>query len=226
MPGFALTHRSYPARSGQRPHPAVILLHGLGSNELDLLNLAPSLDPRIFVISVRAPFDYQWGGYMWYDLEQHGGALGGESINTSLELLRRFLDEAVNTYPIDPSALFAGGFSMGAAMAGAIALLEPDRVAGAIMASGYLPPDPMHEYRSQEAAGRPFFQAHGTLDQVVPITLGHATRAALEQTPVNLTYREYPIGHEVSPNELADISAWFASILDAHESWTAGTLSE
>jgi phospholipase/carboxylesterase len=226
MPGFALTHRSYPARAGRRPHAAIILLHGLGSNELDLLNLAPALDPRIFVISVRAPFGYSLGGYMWYDLEQHGGALGGESINTSLDLLRRFLDEAVHTYPIDPSALFAGGFSMGAAMAGAIALLEPERVAGAIMASGYLPPDPMNEYRSQEAAGHPFFQAHGTLDQVVPISLGRATRAALERTPVDLTYREYPIGHEVSPDELAEISSWFAAILDSRQSETATTLSE
>lgn len=215
MAESALVHRVYPARSGQRPHPALVLLHGLGSNELDLLSMAPAIDPRVFVISARAPFPYQWGGYMWYELEQNGAGLGGESITHSLGLISRFLDEIVERYPIDSRRIHVGGFSQGAAMAGATGLLEADRVAGVIMASGYLPPENQHRYPVQDAAGHPFFQAHGTQDEVVPLAYAHMTRAFLERTPVNLTYREYPTGHTVSSEELQDISAWFGQILDS-----------
>lgn len=216
MTDFALTHRTLPAREGQAPHPGVILLHGLGSNELDLLALAREVDPRIFAVSARAPFTYPWGGYMWYDLEKEGPALGSPGIDQSVSLLRRFIDQVLEAYPIDPERLYLGGFSMGASMAGALALLEPRKVAGALMLSGWLPPDSVGAYRLAEAAGRPFFQAHGTLDPVVSITYGRMTRDFLRQTPVDLTYREYQMGHEVIPAELADISRWLHDRLHNH----------
>ena len=216
-PNLSLVHRSHPARSGPAPHPGLILLHGLGSDELDLLALAPQLDPRLYAISVRAPFAYRWGGYMWYDIEQDGPGLGSESIEAGLAALWRFLGEALEAYPIDPRRLFVGGFSMGAAMSGAVSLLEPERVCGTLMLSGFLPPDPAHRYHPQQAAGHPFFQGHGALDPLIPLEAARRTRAYLERTPVDLTYREYPIGHEVSPGELRDVAAWFSAALDAHE---------
>ncbi len=215
---FALTHRALPARAGSGPHPCLLLLHGLGSNELDLLSMAPELDPRVFTISARAPFAYRWGGYMWYDLEQHGPGLGSASIERGLDLLRRFVGEVVEAYPVDPKRLYVGGFSMGAAMAGALALLEPETISGALMTSGYLPPDQRRRYRGQDAAGHPIFQAHGTYDPVVPIDVGRRTRDYLQRSPVDLTYREYPIGHEVSLDELRDIAAWLSDVLDGHQS--------
>jgi phospholipase/carboxylesterase len=101
-------------------------------------------------------------------------------------------------------------------MAGALALLEPERVAGAIMVSGYLPPGGEHRYRGQEATGHPFFQAHGTLDSVVPLVAARQTRDYLRaHTAVDLTYREYAIGHTVSMEELLDLAGWFGGVLDA-----------
>jgi phospholipase/carboxylesterase len=184
------------------------LLHGLGSDELDLYAIATQLDTRVFAISARAPNAYQWGGYMWYDLAE-GPGLGGAGIQGSLDLLRSFLDEIVERYPVDAQRLFVGGFSMGAAMAGALALLEPERVRGAAMISGYLPPPaPQHPYRPEAAAGHPIFQSHGTLDRVIPLQYARHTRDYLQSTQIDLTYREYPIGHEVSLEELRDLEAW------------------
>lgn len=100
-------------------------------------------------------------------------------------------------------------------MAGAMALLFPDRIAGAIMVSGFLPPDASGRYRTGEAAGHPFFQAHGTMDPVVPLAYAQMTRAYLRATPVDLTYQEYPTGHTVTPEELLDLGVWFSNILDA-----------
>lgn len=211
---LALPHQVRPAAAAAGPHPGLVLFHGLGSSEGDLMLLGSQIDPRVFVVSARAPLPYRWGGYMWYDVEREGPALGGKSITSTLSLLDRFLDEVVETYGIDPGRLYTGGFSMGAAMAGALALLHPDRVAGAIMISGFLPPDPAGKYRSCDAAGHPFFQAHGTRDTVLSIEFGRMTRDFLRRTPVRLTYREYPIGHEVSAEELADLRAWLSTVLE------------
>jgi phospholipase/carboxylesterase len=222
MTDLSLTHRTHPARAGAPPHPGLVLLHGLGSNELDLLSMAPAIDPRAYIISARAPLSYRWGGYMWYDLEQHGPGLGSESIESALQLLERFLTEVIEAYPIDPERLYVGGFSMGAAMAGALGLLYPERAAGAIMVSGYLPPDGQGRYRMEAAVGHPYFQTHGTNDPVVSIDYARQTRDFLLQTPVDLTYREYPIGHEVSLPELQDLAAWFSRVLDSRPSETPG----
>ena len=82
------------------------------------------------------------------------------------------------------------------------------------MASGFLPPPDGGSYRSAEAAGHPFFQAHGIHDTTVPLEYAHMTRDFLQATPVDLTYREYPIGHEVSMEELQDLHAWLSRVLD------------
>lgn len=215
MPPTTLVHRVRPASSGAAPHPGLLLLHGLGSNEDDLFTLASQLDPRLTAISVRAPQSYRWGGYMWWDIDQESAGLGGAGIQASMKLLDRFLTEAIAAYDLDAARIYAGGFSQGAAMAGAFGLLHPDRVAGAIMASGFLPPDPDNDgrYRTEEAAGHPFFQAHGTADPVVSITYARMTRDFLETTPVDLTYREYPMGHEVSLDELQDLRRWLDGTL-------------
>lgn len=207
MTDFSLVHRTRPAAGGG-PHPALLLLHGLGSNEMDLHMLATQLDPRLYAISARAPFGQPWSGYMWYDLAE-GAGRGGQSIERSLERLGAFLQEMVDDYPIDPAQVYLGGFSQGAAMAGALALSEPQRVAGTIMISGYLPPPaPETPYDLAGAKGKPFFQAHGTADTVVLPDWARQTRDFLRSVPVDLTYREYPIAHEVSVEELADLASW------------------
>jgi phospholipase/carboxylesterase len=216
MTDFSLVHRTRPAAGGG-PHPALLLLHGLGSNEMDLHMLATQLDPRLYAISARAPFGQPWSGYRWYDLAE-GPGRGGLSIEASLDRLVRFLTEIAARYPVDPERLYVGGFSQGAAMAGALTLTEPELIAGTIMISGYLPPPaPSHPYNLAAAVGKPVFQAHGTGDPVVLPAWARQTRDFLRGVPVDLTYTEYAIGHEVSVEELADLAAWLDSRLE--ETW-------
>jgi phospholipase/carboxylesterase len=219
MPDLSLIHRTAPARTGASPHPGLLLLHGRGTDEQDLLPLAAELDPRLFVVSARAPHEFPWGGHFWYDLDPQGvGYPEAATLNASLERLDRFLAEIVEKYPIDPKRLFAGGFSMGAAMSATLALLHPDRVAGAAILSGYLPIQANLPFRPAEASGHPIFEAHGIYDEVIPVLAGRLTRDALSRMPVDLTYREYPIGHQISNDELRDLSAWLTAVLDASES--------
>jgi phospholipase/carboxylesterase len=214
MPDLALVHRTSPARSGSGPHPALLLLHGRGTDENDLLPLAAEIDERLFGISARAPFHFPWGGYAWYGLDEQGvGYPDEKTLLDSLDLLRRFVAEIAETYPIDPERLYVGGFSMGSVMAGTLALTEPGRVAGGMILSGYFPVHNQLPLKLEEAAGHPVFQAHGTLDNVIPVAFGREARDYLQTTPVELTYREYPMGHQISGPELADMHSWMAEQL-------------
>jgi phospholipase/carboxylesterase len=219
----SLASASVPARTGTPPHPALLLLHGRGTDERDLLPLARELDPRLYVVTARAPFQFPWGGYMWYQLDEQGvGYPEGATLDESLARLRSFIGEMVSELPIDPARLYVGGFSMGAAMSATLALTEPQRVAGALVLSGYLPLHAGLEFRREEIAGHPVFAAHGLHDPVIPIQFGRQTRDALAEFPVDLTYREYPIGHEISYDELTDAAGWLSGVLDrAAESATS-----
>jgi phospholipase/carboxylesterase len=219
MADFSLFHRTAPPGQGDAPHPSLLLLHGRGTDESDLLPLAAELDPRLFVVSARAPHAFPWGGHAWYDLDPRGvGYPEAVTLETSLQRLDRFLNEIVEAYPIDPKRLYVGGFSMGAAMSGTLALLHPERVAGAVMLSGYLPIHAGLPFRPEDAAGHPIFEAHGIYDDVIPVWGGRISRDAFSKTPVELTYREYPIGHQTSYEELQDLSRWLSSVLDGAES--------
>jgi phospholipase/carboxylesterase len=153
---------------------------------------------------------------MWYNLDQRGvGFPDARELATSLDLLHRFLAEVVEAYPIDPKRLYVGGFSMGAAMSASLALTVPERVAGAMVLSGYLPLESGLALRPQDAANHPMFVAHGTQDQVIPVSFGRQTKEYLVETPIDLTYREYPGGHEIGYGELRDLAGWLRSVLDA-----------
>lgn len=215
MPDLPLTYITRPAGAGPEPPPGLILLHGLGSNEQDLMGLAPQIDSRLYVVSVRGPLRHRWGGYSWFDYEREGPGIGGPGIGSAVDLLTAFCEEVVRECKLDPRRLFIGGFSMGAAMAGALALLQPQRFAGAVMISGWLPPDVSPpRYRGAALRGHRIFQGHGTRDQIVPLAFAHQTRDYLQRTAADLTYREYPIGHEVSLPELMDLAGWLRDALD------------
>lgn len=204
-----LVHRTAAARVGSPPYPALVLLHGLGSDEHDLLGFVPHIDPRLFVVSVRAPHPHMDVGYAWYDLAEGYGPTA--TLSRSLALVERFLAGVADAYPIDGQRVYLGGFSQGAAITLATVVLHPARIAGAIALSGYLPPHLAHQPTA--ANGMPIFQGHGTFDQVVPIEAARRTRDVLSAMPVALTYREYPVGHEVSAPELLELNGWLGGLL-------------
>lgn len=212
----SLVHIFQPALKGEAPHPAIILLHGLGSNERDLVSMAPTFDPRLAVISIRAPLAAQnAGGYMWFDYETDGLGLSGRGLQLSLRFLESFLASAIRTYDLDARRVVLAGFSMGCAMTGAFAMLHPEQLLGAIMLSGWLPADTTPpRYDADACQGLQVFQSHGVQDPTVDVEYGRQTRDALLHLGVDLTYREYPIGHEVSAQELDDMSAWLTHVLD------------
>lgn len=199
-------------RLGNQPGgPLLVLLHGLGSNERDLMAFAPYLDPRLTVVGFRAPRPYGFGGFAWFDIEwlPEGKVIDEDQAEESRSILIANI-ERLRT-ELSPSRVIVGGFSQGAMMSLGVALSRPDLVDGVLMMSGRglprflaTPPSAIQNV--------PFFVQHGVEDEVLPIEDGREVRDALQGLGVPLEYREYPMGHEVNMNSLQDAIQWVASV--------------
>src|SRR5262245_8473785 len=140
-----------PERAGASP-PLLILLHGIGSNEEDLMGLEPYLDERFVVVSARAPHPYGWGGYAWFEIEWLPNVIviDRAQAEQSRDLIVRFIGEAAAAYGADPARVYLMGFSQGAMMSGWVALTHPELVAGAALMSGRVPEELRAEIASPE----------------------------------------------------------------------------
>ncbi len=196
-----------PGTVNPGPHPTVILLHGRGTDENDLLGLASYLDPRLLIIGVRAPFPFAYGGNTWYEIIQIG-APEGNQFQESYKRLHQFILDARAGYPIDPERLFLLGFSMGSVMSFAVALSQPQLVRGIIAHSGYVPEHSLIPFQWEKISSVSFFIGHGTYDPVIPINFGRRAKELLSIPGVDLTYKEYPLPHTMSEESLADITLW------------------
>lgn len=216
---LSLVHRvAEPREKSQARPPLLVLLHGIGSNEDDLYSLAPYLDGRFMTVSARAPVVMGAGSFGWFNIEftPRGMVADLEEAERSQRTISKFIGELVEAYGADPACVFLMGFSQGAMMSLSVALTWPDRVAAVVAMSGRLPAQALAQVAEPETLrGMPVFVAHGIYDPVLPIENGRDCREKLEALPVELTYREYPMGHEVSMESLRDVAAWLSSTLDA-----------
>jgi phospholipase/carboxylesterase len=207
-----LIHTTYQP-SGGRPFPALLTLHGRGANAFDLLGLAPHLcGGRFMVICPQAPLETPIGpenvGYAWYPMSM-GGPLDIDAIMASRQRLQAFLDECLKSYPIDPRKLGIIGFSQGGVMAYSLALANPERFTALGVLSSWLPKEMLPRLEISPAVqSLPTLVQHGTEDPTIPIDRAQSSVEILRQLKVPLTYREYPMGHEISARNLSDLSGW------------------
>ena len=207
-----------PAQATSSRPPLLLLLHGVGSHESDLMSLAPYLDGRFLVISARAPLTLGPGAFGWYRVQftPDGPTNDPAESARGWQAAADFIGEAVAAYDLDPSRVYLMGFSQGAIMSLSVALTQPEVVAGAVIMSGRLLPEAAAQAAPPERlAGKPFLVVHGTYDTVLPIAMGREIRDTLARLPVALTYREYPMGHQISQESLSDITAWLRERLDS-----------
>jgi phospholipase/carboxylesterase len=136
-----------------------------------------------------------------------------EMFRGSYDSLKEFVTQAIKEYPADPKRLFLFGFSMGTMMALALALTSPGLFRGVVANSGYVPEKAGLDLQWSGLSATSFFIAHGTDDPVIPIELGRRTKELFEKSDASWTYREYPMGHEISPEGLTDISDWLRKLI-------------
>lgn len=203
---------------GEKP-PLLLLLHGVGSNERDLAGLAPLLDGRLVVLSLRAPVGLGPGAFGWYPVQWTAEGPVGDPVQAraSRDAIVQFIAGAVEKYGADSRRVYLMGFSQGAIMSLYVALTQPETVAGIVAMSGRLLPEAFAERVPEERlSGLPILAVHGTSDTVLPISEGRQINARLSSLPLAFSYREYEgMGHEVTQQSLGDIAAWLTSRLDA-----------
>lgn len=212
--------------TGEHPVASVIVLHGLGADGSDFVPVAEALDLSA-VGPVRFVFPHAPvrpvtinGGYRmraWYDilgadLQRREDEAG---LRESAQAIAALIDRE-RERGIAANRIVLAGFSQGCAMTLMTGLRYPERLAGLVGMSGYLP---LAASTAAEcsAANRdvPIFLAHGGEDDIVVPARGQASREALEALGHAVEWHEYPMGHSVCPQEIADLNRWLLRVLAA-----------
>jgi phospholipase/carboxylesterase len=184
--------------------PLVLVLHGRGADEYDLAPVVERLPRTSTYASLRGLVAVKDGGYTWFENRAVAQPIG-KSVRASVAAVRAWLDDAVPA----PAPVYLLGFSAGMMMAGALALSDPARFAGAVLLSGALPLAAGIPADAGRLKGFPVFYGLGSRDDVIPAALTVETQAYLrEYSGADLTVREYPHAHAITLPEIHDIAAW------------------
>ncbi|RCW71282.1 alpha/beta hydrolase [Pseudorhodoferax soli] len=212
--------------SAPSPTAAVIWLHGLGASGDDFAAIVPELDlsgcaPIRFVfphapvmpVTINNGFEMPaWYDIFAPDLVRREDAAG---IGRSVLAIEALIAHEV-ARGIPARRIVLAGFSQGCAMTLHAGLRHPERLAGLVALSGYLPlADSLAAERHPANFGTPIFMAHGTADPVVVLPRAQEARAVLEKLGYQVQWRTYPMPHSVHPDEIADISAFLQQVLPA-----------
>jgi phospholipase/carboxylesterase len=207
-----ISHLERPAAG--EPEGLLVLFHGRGADEHDLVPLLDLLDPerRLLGVTPRGPLSLPPGGAHWYAVHQIGYPDPGTFLPT-YEAAAGWLDGLAAEHGIGPERIVLGGFSQGAVMTYALGLGQGrPRPAALVCLSGFMPTVPGFEL-DLEPPLPPIAIGHGTLDQVISVEWSRQARQALEAAGADVLYREYQLPHAVDPRFLAELAPWIASAL-------------
>lgn len=196
--------------------PLVIFLHGRAANELDLFDLAPQIDSRFRVLCPRAPLEMGENAYGWFHTQylQAGPVHDPDEAERSRLLLIRFIVEAQKKYNVGPSQTFLFGFSQGAIMSLGIVLDCPEILGGIAALSGRILPEYLGKSPSSKLIRFPILLSHGLYDEVLSIEYARSAQNILSELPVNLSYAEFPMGHDVTEMNFTGVKKWLKERAD------------
>ena len=209
--------------SAPSPTGAVIWLHGLGADGYDFVDIVPMLGLKaiptrfVFPHAPMRPVTINGGAVMraWYDVRGDAGVRREDEagVRESQQQIEALIARE-KTRGVPAGRIVLAGFSQGGAMALQTSLRHPERLAGIMALSCFLP---LTDKVAAEAAPAnrdvPIFMAHGTNDPLIPLARARHAYDLLTSLGYRIEWHEYPIPHSVSPAETRDISAWLQRIL-------------
>lgn len=204
-----LVHAAFEP-AGDGPHPTILAMHGWGSNGLDLMGLAPYIaGGRCLMLCPQGPVEVEIGavnGYGWYQLRM-GAPPDLEAMGRAAGQLMRFIDSALERYPIDRRKLIVMGFSQGGVMAYNLAMRHPGRFAALAALSTWFPEELAEHAGDREALAQlPTLVQHGRADEAIEITRARESVERLRALKLPLAYREYDCAHEITVEVIRDLS--------------------
>jgi phospholipase/carboxylesterase len=206
--------------TGPSPRAAVIWLHGLGADGHDFEPIVPELGmpaaPAVRFVFPHAPLQpvsINRGAVMraWYDVTGDGRQ-DAEGIRASQVRVEALIARE-RARGIAARSIVLAGFSQGGAMALHTGLRHPERLAGILALSCYLPlPETLEREASQATRDVPIFMAHGTQDPVIPLSWAMRSRDRLIALGYAVEWHEYPMPHSVCAEEIADVGRWLRTV--------------
>ena len=215
MASDALTHVRRPA--ADEPAGALVLFHGRGTSEQDLVPLLDMLDPgrRLLGITPRGPLALPPGGAHWYAVARIGFP-EPQTFHATYGVVTEWLDAVLEKEGIPMSRTILGGFSQGAVMSYALGLgTGRPAPAGIVALSGFIPTVEGLELDLASRAGLPVAIGHGIYDPIIGVEWGRDARDRVTAANLDVTYREYPLPHAVEPGFVDELGRdWVPAALE------------
>jgi phospholipase/carboxylesterase len=208
-----LTTRERPAAG--EPAGLLVLHHGRGADEQDLLGLADVLDPerRLHVVTPRGPLQLPgWPGYHWYVVPRVGYP-DTDTFRAAYGSLVSLHDDLWERTGVGPERTVLGGFSMGSVMSYSLGL-GPGRPApaGILAFSGFVPT--VDGWQPDLARDTRAFIAHGRRDPIMGVEFARTARELLEGGGLPVEYHESDAGHHIDPAHVPAAVDWLRATLD------------
>jgi phospholipase/carboxylesterase len=223
---MSLIHRERPAAGD--PAGLVILHHGRGADEEDLLGLADVLDPgqRLHVVTPRGPLTVPgWPGHHWYTVPRVGYP-DPETFHRAYADLSAFHDEVWERTGIGPERTVLGGFSMGSVMSYALGLTgERPAPAGILAFSGFIPTVEGWQPDLGSRTNLPVFIAHGRRDPIMDVAFARRAHELLDAAGLPVSYHESDAGHHIDPSHIPSAIEWLTATTGQSTSAATATSS-
>ncbi|SRR5579883_146081 len=207
-----------PADSTGKP-PVLLVLHGYGANEYDLIPIAEAVAPNFLTISFRAPIELMQGGYAWYHLTQTATGLHPDDLSRheSEDMLVNNLAAIVEQEGGDPTRVVLMGFSQGAAMCYSLLITYNLKNYGisplaSINLSGYIPRDVLPALKEKRFDNFPFFMSHGEYDELIPSMAMDEADRLLSAQGASVTTSLHEAGHGVLPETMEELAKWVSKL--------------
>lgn len=205
------------------PRRAVLWMHGLGADGHDFVDIVPALGLRetpvrfVFPHAPMRPVTINNNVVMraWYDVRADRGVRREDEPGVRASQARlEALIEREKTRGIPAERIVLAGFSQGGAMALHVGLRHPERLAGVMALSCFLPlADHLAVDASAANRATPIFMAHGLHDPLIPLARAVHARDTLAALGYRVEWHEYPMPHSVADVEVLDIAAWLGRVL-------------
>ena len=197
-----------------RPTKLLVLLHGVGGNETNLLDLARGVDADTLVVFGRGPLQMGGPQFAWFrvNFTATGPQINPAEAERSRTLLIDLLQQLQQQHGIAPEQTVIAGFSQGGIMSASVGLSSPESVRGFGLLSGRILPELEPEIASKERLSKlTAFVSHGQQDNTLPVHWAQRSDALLTQLGVRHSLKLYAMDHGISAAMHADFVEWLAA---------------
>lgn len=220
MPGENDTHRmtfnGWEMRirhATQQPIRLLLLLHGWTGDENSMWIFTSKAPENAWIVSPRAPHTAKEGGFSWRELLPGTWGLPTLSdLKPAADSLIQLADDLSSSVGFDATHFDVAGFSQGGALTNVLALLYPERIRTAAVLAGFMPGGTDNLLQKRVIAGKPFFVAHGSQDNLVSMERAQGSVRLLEEAGARVTFCESDVGHKVSADCLHGLQDFWGRV--------------